>query len=122
MAKNKPTIKEIFDAAKTGQAIAVNATATVYSDVVTFDKHEGFAIFYQASSGGTIGLDITAQASMNGTDFADIGGFPLIHNDLADSDLHPKLLPIPMIPYFRVKVVGIGSNAATTKIRFWLSY
>ncbi len=89
MAKNRPTVKELLNAAKTGQSVAVNATATVYTEIVEFDKHEGFAIFYQAASGGTIALDVTAQASMDGTNFADIGSFPLIHNDLADSNLHP---------------------------------
>ena len=122
MSNKKPEVKELLDSGASGQSIAVNAASTVYTEKITLDKQVGFGIFYQASSGGTIALDVTVQASPDNTNFCDVDAFPLVHNDLADSNLHAKILPLPMFPYVRLKIVGGATNAATTKIRFWLSY
>ena len=122
MGRNTPTIKELLNSAKTGHSVAVNATATVTTESLKLDKHEGFMVFYQASSGGTIDLDVVLQVSFDGTNWDTLDAAPKIHNDLADTDLHSKFLNVPMTPYMRISVTGGASNAATTKIGFWLSY
>jgi len=118
----RPVTKELLNAAGSAQAVAVNATATVYTEIVTLDKHEGFTIFYQAASGGTISLDVVLQVSFDGSTFADLTGVPKIHSTLAASTLNAKFLGVPMVPYIRIKITGTGSNAATTTIRHWLTY
>ncbi len=119
MAKDKPKKIDIKNAAGTTQSIAVNATATVYSEVITLDKADSFGLFWKAASGGTVKLDLEYEVSYDGTNFCSPENMPLIDNDLGDENLHANQIPIVKAPFLRFKITGVAGNAATTTLAIW---
>ncbi len=103
------------------QAIAVNQTATVYSESVNVTNGEYFALAYQASSGGTIDLKIELEESHDDVSFAEPPSLYDIETSLEDSDYHCKTLKPIALPYIRMKITGGATNAASTTINLFLS-
>ena len=112
---------EVFQVLKSsGQAIAVNEGAVVYTDVVNLGRHEYFGVAFQASSGGTIALKVQIENSVDGTNFVVPDDVSDVVSELADSTLHVKRLSVARTPYIRFKITGNTGNAATTKINIYL--
>jgi len=103
------------------QAIAVNEEATVYSKSMDLDNGSHFALAYQASSGGTIALQIKVQQSHDGVNWAYPESYQTLEENLDDSDYHVKSLPLPVFKYLRFAITGLAGNAASTFINLFLS-
>jgi hypothetical protein len=103
--------------------IAVGATATAYTLPYPTQKDASYAFEYQLSSGGTITVaasleqgnvdTVTAAANTAYVVPEDAAAFDAVINDALN---HIKAYAPAATAFVRMKFVGSGSNAATTKV------
>ena len=105
-------------------AIPVATTATVYTPSRNVKASEKFGLYLKAASSGTIDVAVrlevgmvppTTEEAADTTNFSVPNGFSDIVN-LVDSNAWQKELDLPPFAYIRLKLVGQGSNDATTTV------
>lgn len=109
-------------------AIAVNATATVYSKAIDLSHGETFAMIIDAASGGAVGLDIDIEQSdvLPATEGSADGNYVTpegVSTFLQFAAVGRKIKAYaPVVArYMRLKITGTGANAATTTVTAKLS-
>lgn len=104
--------------------IPVASTATIYTVSFAVGRGNRFGLHAKAASGGTIDIVVklevgmvrpTTEESADTTNYSVPDGFSDIVN-LVNTGLWIKELSFPPFPFIRFKVVGQGSNAASTTI------
>ena len=108
----------------TTNLIPVVSDATIYTVSFAVGHSEKFGLHAKAASGGTIDLLVqlevgmvrpTTEEAVDTTNWSVPNGFSDIVN-LVNNTLWMKELSFPPFPFIRFKVVGQGTNAATTTI------
>lgn len=105
-------------------AIPVASGGTVYTPSRNVKKSEKFGLYLKAASDGTIDVVVklevgmvppTTEEAADATNFSVPNGFSNIVN-LVDTNAWHKELDLPPFAYIRLKLIGQGSNAATTTV------
>lgn len=106
--------------------IGVPTTSTVYTKSVSLVNHsfEQVGVMYKASSSGTITVSLQAERSFDrpATESAASSSY-IVWNGattIADNAWHMVTLDTVVMPYVRFKLVGSGSNDATTTMQIKL--
>jgi len=102
---------------------ATDADGTFGQHMVRFDAPGQFAIFAQATSDGTVTLQV--QCIANFTDSLSTAVVPEGMSDiinLDDETLHHVGFAPPVTPFMGFKVTGSGSNDATTVVKIVLVF
>ena len=100
----------------------VGTSATLYTDILNMNRayaDDSIGVFYRASRGSTIDIDLKAEGSFKppATDGAtDVAYLILEDLDLAldDTDWHMATIDTVIPPYIRFSVTGSGSNSDGT--------
>jgi len=103
--------------------IAVGGTATAYTLPYPTQQGASYAFEYQTSSGGTVTLAVSLEQGNVDTVTAVANAAYVVPEDAAafdavlnDTNNHIKAYAPAATAFVRLKFVGSGSNAATTKI------
>ena len=100
-----------------------DAAGTRAQAMIPLFKPNIFAVFAQATSGGTVTLAVECITNYVDTiaDAVEPEGMANII-DLDDEDLHHIGFAPPVTPFMGIKVTGSGSNDATTVVKIVLCY
>lgn len=103
--------------------IGVPTTSTVYTKSISLVNHsfEQVGVMYKASSSGTITVSLQAERSFDrpATESAASSSYIIWNGStaIADNQWHMVTLDTVVMPYMRFKLVGSGSNDATTTMQ-----
>lgn len=121
-------VSDILSSDGATENIAVGTSATVYTKAFKLAYAEYFALFYKATSDGTVNVKIeieqcwrlpTTEGSAD-TSYVEPEGMSDI-DTVTDETQHCKSIsPIPS-PYARLKLTGASDNDASTTLRLRLS-
>lgn len=104
--------------------IPVASTATVYTRSVPIQESDRFSLYAKAASSGAIDVVVqlecgmvlpTTEEAVDATNYSIPDGFSDIKN-LVSTTLFQKEVSIPPFPFMRIKLVGQGSNHASTTV------
>lgn len=105
-------------------AIPIASTGTIYTPSRNVKRKDRYGLYLKAASGGTINIVVklevgmvapTTEEAADTTNFSVPDGFSDIVN-LVNTTPWQKELDLPPFAYIRLKIIGQGSNAATTTL------
>ena len=128
-----PDVRTLEDA-DGNTSIAVDKTAVAYTKTISLKLGEYFSLSYKATSDGNVKLRIEIQQSHSpmaaanegtstDTTYVEPESMSDIESALATETWHIKALSPICMPYFRLKITGLGApnaNDASTVIQFKL--
>ena len=106
------------------KVIAVAGTAVIYTKSINLKRGEFFAIWYKATSEGTVNIKIEIEQSYKlpttegavDTDWVVPESMSAVIAALDDENAHCESINPIAMPYLRLKITGGAGNDATTTL------